>query len=314
MWGPLLVLSEAGPIPVALVAAHRRGSRAPTRRLRVGLARRAARRAAARCASSARRRAAARRRSTGSGPTHGLAPLGCSVNACTRPAPALPGAERARARRRARRPARERALRRRLPLAPARAPGTQEWLDAIPADAPVGARDRGDVALPGPFLLQAAARAWPDRRWRRSSSPGAGASGRALGLGPPAPNVHVAEWLSHDDLLPRCSAVVTTGRHGHDHGRAASGRAARRRADRLGQARQRPARRRRGRRRPPVAAALHARAAARRRRARSWTTRATAATRAARPSCWPPPPGRRARPALIEGSRPPAHPLRPPPP
>jgi MGT family glycosyltransferase len=33
----------------------------------------------------------------------------------------------------------------------------------------------------------------------------------ALGLGSIAPNVHVARWLSHSELLPRCGAVVTTG-------------------------------------------------------------------------------------------------------
>jgi len=33
----------------------------------------------------------------------------------------------------------------------------------------------------------------------------------ALNLGPAASNVHVKEWVSHSDLLPRCAAMVTTG-------------------------------------------------------------------------------------------------------
>jgi UDP:flavonoid glycosyltransferase YjiC (YdhE family) len=33
----------------------------------------------------------------------------------------------------------------------------------------------------------------------------------ALGLHPLAANVHVEKWISHDDLLPRCAAIVTTG-------------------------------------------------------------------------------------------------------
>jgi MGT family glycosyltransferase len=32
-----------------------------------------------------------------------------------------------------------------------------------------------------------------------------------LGLGPLAPNIHLTRWVSHSDLLPRCSALVTTG-------------------------------------------------------------------------------------------------------
>jgi UDP:flavonoid glycosyltransferase YjiC (YdhE family) len=34
---------------------------------------------------------------------------------------------------------------------------------------------------------------------------------RQVGLEAPADNIHVAEWLSHDVLLPRCAAIVTTG-------------------------------------------------------------------------------------------------------
>src|SRR5581483_2506636 len=34
---------------------------------------------------------------------------------------------------------------------------------------------------------------------------------RELGFAASAPNIHVTEWLSHDALLPRCAAIVTTG-------------------------------------------------------------------------------------------------------
>ena len=32
-----------------------------------------------------------------------------------------------------------------------------------------------------------------------------------LTLGAPAANIHLARWVSHDALLPRCAALVTTG-------------------------------------------------------------------------------------------------------
>ena len=34
---------------------------------------------------------------------------------------------------------------------------------------------------------------------------------RAGSISAQAPNVHVRDWLAHDTLLPRCSALVTTG-------------------------------------------------------------------------------------------------------
>ena len=33
----------------------------------------------------------------------------------------------------------------------------------------------------------------------------------SLGLTPLPSNVHIARWLSHEDFLPRCAALVTTG-------------------------------------------------------------------------------------------------------
>jgi UDP:flavonoid glycosyltransferase YjiC (YdhE family) len=32
-----------------------------------------------------------------------------------------------------------------------------------------------------------------------------------MGLGPIASNVHLTQWVNHEELLPRCSVVVTTG-------------------------------------------------------------------------------------------------------
>jgi MGT family glycosyltransferase len=61
-----------------------------------------------------------------------------------------------------------------------------------------------------PLLLPAAARGLAGAPVEAILTTGRERSPAALGL-PPALNVHVTDWLSHGELLPRCAAIVTTG-------------------------------------------------------------------------------------------------------
>jgi UDP:flavonoid glycosyltransferase YjiC (YdhE family) len=86
-------------------------------------------------------------------------------------------------------------------------PGTGEWLDTIPADRPWVHVTEGTSHYQDPFLLRAAAAGLAGAPYEAILS-----TGRRTGSIPaPAPNVHVRDWLAHDTLLPRCSALVTTG-------------------------------------------------------------------------------------------------------
>jgi MGT family glycosyltransferase len=195
MWGPLLVLSELGPTPVALVspligAQVPRAGRPRVREL-----------AAVR----------ARRQIDGFRAAHGLEPMGCSVNAYfgrlplyqVLSVPELDGE------------------RDDLPASvryvgacqwhPPESPGTLEWLDAIPSERPWVHVTEGTSRFQDHFLLEAAAKGLADSPLEAILVTGRGLDAADAGIGSPAANVHVADWLSHDVLLPRCSAVVTTG-------------------------------------------------------------------------------------------------------
>jgi MGT family glycosyltransferase len=62
-----------------------------------------------------------------------------------------------------------------------------------------------------PFVLRAAATGLAGRPLEAILTTGQQRDPEALGLGPLAPNVHLTDWLSHGELLPRCQVVVTTG-------------------------------------------------------------------------------------------------------
>ncbi len=61
-----------------------------------------------------------------------------------------------------------------------------------------------------PFLLDAAARGLAGRPLEALMTTGH-RDPAALGLGAPAQNIHVSDFLNHAELLPRCAAIVTTG-------------------------------------------------------------------------------------------------------
>jgi len=94
---------------------------------------------------------------------------------------------------------------------PPEPPGTLEWLDALPDDRPWVHVTEGTSHFRDHFLLRAAANGLADAPVEAIVTTGRACDPREVGLEAPAENVHVAAWLSHDVLLSRCAAVVTTG-------------------------------------------------------------------------------------------------------
>jgi len=87
-----------------------------------------------------------------------------------------------------------------------------EWLDKLPVDRPWVHATEGTAQYQEPFLLRAAAQGLAGQRLEVIMTTGQmSRDPAALGLRNLPPNVHVARWVSHEDLLPRCAAIVTTG-------------------------------------------------------------------------------------------------------
>jgi MGT family glycosyltransferase len=202
MWGPLLVLSELGPVPVALVSPLI-GAQVPA------AGGPPARRLAARAGQFASARL--RRRLDSIRADHGLGPMGCSVNAyfgrlplyLVLSVPELDGE------------------RHDLPESvhyvgacqwhPPEPPTTVEWLDALPRERPWVHVTEGTSRFQDHFLLRSAAGGLAGQSLEAILVTGRDVDAETAGVATPATNVHVADWLSHDVLLPRCAAIVTTG-------------------------------------------------------------------------------------------------------
>jgi MGT family glycosyltransferase len=202
MWGPLLVLSELGPVPVGLVSPLI-GAQVPETPGTLGS--RLAARARALATVPLRRRIDAIRAA------HGLSPMGCSINTyfgrlplyLVLSVPELDGE------------------RDDLPTSvryvgacqwhPPEPPGTMEWLDALPRERPWVHVTEGTSRFQDHFLLRSAAQGLADASVEAILVTGRGLDAAEMGVATPASNVHVADWLSHAVLLPRCAAIVTTG-------------------------------------------------------------------------------------------------------
>jgi MGT family glycosyltransferase len=217
MWGPLLVLSETSRIPVAVlsffIGCPLPGPEAPPwgvglpppRSLGTRLLARAAMIATDVVATGLRRELNRIR----SG--YGLPPMGVSVNAYSARlplylVPSVPELD---------------YDRHDLPPSvryvgpciwnkPSRA-AMPEWIEQLPDDEPWVHVTEGTAHHQDPFVLRAAARGLAHRRIQVILTTGAHRDPSALDLGTIAPNVRVERWVSHSDLLPRCSALVTTG-------------------------------------------------------------------------------------------------------
>jgi UDP:flavonoid glycosyltransferase YjiC (YdhE family) len=214
MWGPALVMREAQGIQVALLSpliyAVIPGPDIPPLGSRVGVPRTRRTRARARMVSAIGALLArpGRRRIDELRANHGLPPLEGSVNDALGRLPLYSVAS-----------IPELDLQRRdLPPGvryvgpllwhPPDPPGTAEWLDTLPADRPWVHVTEGTSHYQDPFLLRAAASGLAAGPYEAILTTGRRRAGSISGQ---APNVHVRDWLAHDTLLPRCSALVTTG-------------------------------------------------------------------------------------------------------
>jgi len=87
-----------------------------------------------------------------------------------------------------------------------------DWLDELPVDRPWVHVTEGTAQYQEPFVLRAAAQGLAGERLELILTTGQfSRDPAALGLQDLPANVHVRRWMSHEDLLPRCAAIVTTG-------------------------------------------------------------------------------------------------------
>lgn len=217
LWGPIVILSETTPVPVALSStfmgplmpardAPPPGLGLPSPR---GPARRAAAWGAGRATDVVARRI--RGRVDALRASHGLAPMGCSVNAFMGQLPLtlIP------------------TIREldygRLDVPPtvhyvgaclwhpSERPEVTRWLEGVPDARPWVHVNAPTMEGGDPFLLRAAVRGLAGRPVEVIAT--SGGHGAPDDLRPEAQpdNVHLADWVNHDELLTRCAAVVTSG-------------------------------------------------------------------------------------------------------
>jgi MGT family glycosyltransferase len=87
-----------------------------------------------------------------------------------------------------------------------------DWLNELPIDRPWIHATEGTAHYQEPFLLRSTVQGLADRPLEIILTTGQfSRDPSTLGLDPLPPNVHVERWLSHEDLLPSCAALVTTG-------------------------------------------------------------------------------------------------------
>ena len=86
-----------------------------------------------------------------------------------------------------------------------------DWLSALPEDQPWVHVTEGTFHREAPFVLRAAAQGLAGLPMQVIMTTGMDRDPAKLGLGPLAPNVHLAQWIPHSELLPRTDVVVTTG-------------------------------------------------------------------------------------------------------
>jgi MGT family glycosyltransferase len=216
LWGPIVVLWEAEGIPVALSSTFMGplipGPDAPA----FGFGMRPPKKPAERAVSAALTRATElagtplRRRVDEIRGGYGLPPLGESVNRFTGRLPLyLVGSMRELDYGRGDLPPSVHYVGNCIWYPPA--PGTAEWLDAIPSKRPWVHVTESTLAYGDPFLLRQAIEALEDEPVELIVTTGQQRGTASLRIGALPRNVHVTRWVSHDELLPRCAAVITVG-------------------------------------------------------------------------------------------------------
>ena len=86
-----------------------------------------------------------------------------------------------------------------------------DWLNHLSTARPWIHATEGTAQYQEPFLLLAMAKGLADQPVELILTTGQNRDPETLGLHPLPPNVRVERWLSHEDFLPRCAALVTTG-------------------------------------------------------------------------------------------------------
>jgi MGT family glycosyltransferase len=86
-----------------------------------------------------------------------------------------------------------------------------DWMDKLPRDQPWVHASEGTVHVLSPFLLKAAAQGLGGLPMQVILTTGGNREPSELDLGPLASNVLVVRWVSHIELLPRLSVMITTG-------------------------------------------------------------------------------------------------------
>jgi len=86
-----------------------------------------------------------------------------------------------------------------------------DWMDKLPRDQPWVHASEGTVHVLSPFVLKAAAQGLGGLPMQVILTTGGNREPSELDLGPLAPNVLVVRWVSHTELLPRLSVMITTG-------------------------------------------------------------------------------------------------------
>lgn len=217
MWGPILVLWEATPIPVAasstFIGPMIPGPDAPPWGFGLRPPAGAAARSLARVLNGVTDVAATglRRRVSEIRADYGLGPLDTSVNAFSGRLPLylVPSL------------AELDYGRRDLPASvhyvgpcvwdPPAGQQESDWLSTVPGDRPWVHVTEGTSHQQDPFLLRSALSGLAGEPVRVIATTGRRRDPGELRLGELAPNVHLTQWVSHRQLLPRCSALVTTG-------------------------------------------------------------------------------------------------------
>ncbi|HET7771773.1 MAG TPA: glycosyltransferase [Chloroflexota bacterium] len=85
------------------------------------------------------------------------------------------------------------------------------WLETLPTDKPIVHVTEGTIHRRDPFVLRAAAKGLAQMPVHAILTTGPQRRAEDVDLGPLAPNIQVEQWVSHADLLPFCSVLVTTG-------------------------------------------------------------------------------------------------------
>ena len=217
MWAPVVILWEATPVPVVayqtLMGPLIPGPDAPPWGLGLAPPRTGRERAAQRAITATTQffGAGLRRRLDQLRAAHGLPSMGCTFNEFTARVPLyLVGSL-----------AELDYNRRDLPDSvhylgaciwrPRPDPETAAWLDAIPAERPWVHVTEATLHYGDPFILRAAAQGLAGAQVEAVLTTGRQRDPDALDLGRLAANVHLARWLSHAELMPRCAAMVTAG-------------------------------------------------------------------------------------------------------